>query len=788
MRNKNTKRRLFGDGGYIDTSTYKAPKMETDFYGVSKKDLALVDAQKGQSFKNTMGIVMAGVSGPQQLFDGIQTLDKSGTQMEKQKSAFANKEQAAAINNKRTTKPVQGGSTVIAQQPLQTNSFVGTVMPDMDASNMKLDMNASNMEMERTGGRKKFGGGGRASAGSRGSAGSAGGGNSGGAGGGMGGFDMNSLMSMMGGGGQGGGSGGGGGMSNPTDMLNGMAGALFSSSMASFMDEMATTSKGDKPGHRIRDDTRGIHDSSDLVFAKGGMVPVKVEGGEIAETPGGKNLEFRGQSHQGPNQGIDADLPEGTMIYSDRISIDGKSMAKRKKSRERAENRLTKILEKTPGDSIAKNTFNRLLTVNQMEDQRDIAVQEAAANMGKKSVQEVGQEPAQYAFGTNKSGVLDTRRSYSNSISQPVIDEQKKYNELYKNDPKYVPLLEDGKYGAKTEKIYFRNMEEEQKKIMTGIDSDEVAPVPDFLTNKGLERIKQNPIENNNPYLTVGTPDSTAELKDFNTNFKSSTTPVAKTIPKEKQKNFSFKDLLAKFNDGSNDGDTPGDKLGKQGMALGAAGPPLLTMMNRAGDKPNINPYENYGTAAIKDMNHATSMLGSLKDKAVNDILLQENGAKVSNRKNSRGVNTMRALDIVTSMTAGKAREGANAEYAKQLMEQLGKSAAVKSDADEKRMYGKGVQDKADRADRDNFYTQMNKDVTGASEKMQQAGKNKNSAKADKDNLQFLRDSNAYGAGYTQNKAGDWVMDINTKKVLSDAEKAEVQKKLDAVNNKRKGK
>lgn len=106
-------------------------------------------------------------------------------------------------------------------------------------------------------------------------------------------------------------------------------------------------------------------------------VPVEVEGGEVAETPLGELMEFFGPDHK--NGGIKIDLPEDTEIYSKRIKVKGKTMAHRKKLREAAESKISKLFDETPGDRMLKKTLQRIKTNNEVQDASDMKIQEAAA-------------------------------------------------------------------------------------------------------------------------------------------------------------------------------------------------------------------------------------------------------------------------------------------------------------------------------------------------------------------------------------------------------------------------
>lgn len=106
-------------------------------------------------------------------------------------------------------------------------------------------------------------------------------------------------------------------------------------------------------------------------FAYGGTVPIEAEGGEIIETPNGIPQELIGPSHEGG--GMDMLVPPGTDIYSNRVKgVDGRTMAKRKKDRERKEAKLKKLLEKNPSDKTLQKTLKKIQADNEIEDQQDM--------------------------------------------------------------------------------------------------------------------------------------------------------------------------------------------------------------------------------------------------------------------------------------------------------------------------------------------------------------------------------------------------------------------------------
>ncbi len=117
-------------------------------------------------------------------------------------------------------------------------------------------------------------------------------------------------------------------------------------------------------------------------LAMGGTVPgmpVEVEGNEVGETPDGTLLDFQGPSHE--NGGMKGLLPEGTEIYSDRIKVDGITMADRKKKREKRSVRLEDLFETNSTDGLIKNALNRTKVTNEIEETNDNKIQEVVKNL-----------------------------------------------------------------------------------------------------------------------------------------------------------------------------------------------------------------------------------------------------------------------------------------------------------------------------------------------------------------------------------------------------------------------
>jgi len=141
------------------------------------------------------------------------------------------------------------------------------------------------------------------------------------------------------------------------------------------------------------------------VQGKGEQVPVRVEKGELLETPDGVVTKEGGERHGKDGEGGNTKfVEEGTIVTSDNedIKIAGKTMAERKEIRIARLSKISKSLETDPTDALAKETYKRTSEKNEYEEQADLQVQEFARMMA-------GESEKMFATGTGKEGV----KSYS---------------------------------------------------------------------------------------------------------------------------------------------------------------------------------------------------------------------------------------------------------------------------------------------------------------------------------------------------------------------------------------
>lgn len=153
--------------------------------------------------------------------------------------------------------------------------------------------------------------------------------------------------------------------------------------------------------------------------------PVNVEDGEVIDRANGGLEMVEGNTHEQGGE-FTTMLPEtptqkGDVVFSDTLAKDGKSMAKRKLSREKELKKLEKQLEKNPSDTLLKQTIERLKEQITKEEEQDIALQNAA-----QKIYGMGEVPQFSVGGTYSNG--DNSLSTFLDMFQKLNKESKKTN------------------------------------------------------------------------------------------------------------------------------------------------------------------------------------------------------------------------------------------------------------------------------------------------------------------------------------------------------------------------
>lgn len=167
---------------------------------------------------------------------------------------------------------------------------------------------------------------------------------------------------------------------------------------------------------------------------------------------------------------------------------------------------------------------------------------------------------------------------------------------------------------------------------------------------------------------------------------------------------------------------TLGDIISMYGAYKAGHDPYELTMQQRAGDTPNINPYENYGQRGLNKMEETKLNLQNNLDQAIQNNQLNSNAMRANANANARSINTARAMGLAIDAQQRQADNQAYSQYGNQIANINGKIAGMLDQQDKMVMSGNQMRDEADRKDRDNFYTQLQKDVETRNKSTQYMG------------------------------------------------------------------
>lgn len=191
-----------------------------------------------------------------------------------------------------------------------------------------------------------------------------------------------------------------------------------------------------------------------------------------------------------------------------------------------------------------------------------------------------------------------------------------------------------------------------------------------------------------------------------------------------------------------------GDLIGIGGDIYSAFAPMQNTMNNRASDTPNINAFRDYGKDALDANLSAMEFAAGNKASSVRRIMSQANGSKRAGRNSARGVNTMRALDLATDLGVNEAQQSANDAYVNTMTQLFSYKSQLENQQDSAVMQGEQQRDLADRQDKDNYYTQLSKDIATKGEGIQRIGKDVNDMEENQMMMNIMNNLSKYGLAF----------------------------------------
>lgn len=491
------------------------------------------------------------------------------------------------------------------------------------------------------------------------------------------------------------------------DLFGNLAMQVGSSMMSQGMSKGQGVSKGGfNWGGLLQQGVGAMGTFANSSFATGGVagkVPINAEGEEVIETPQGQVAELQGPSHA--EGGIDLEVPQGTEIYSKRLKgPDGKSMADRKKAREKQISKLEKLAKENPTDKTIKKTLDKTKRDFQIQEQQDMQKMQMVHQMS-----QMQQAMEHFASGGIASPL-------------PVFDWMK-WGKMFGNG--FMP----GESGG----------------IPTGHD---IVPFFNYGDDYG------DPDGNKHPYGAAPTnnEDGVVTLSDADLEGKDTYGPMPKLNAGKSvaaMKGYYSDDEIADMGDdpnakagatgnkfgflnkifGEGSGLTMGDMIGLGGQLYSTFAPMKNTQANRAGDTPNINAFKDYGKDALHKMDQSKQYVNQVRDENLKDLELARTGQISRNRNSARGLNTQRALDLTADANINDTKSKIFSQFAQAMQQIYGQEATLENDQDAKVMQGEYMRDLADRQDRDNYFSQMAQDIATKGTGLQHIGKNVNEIK-----------------------------------------------------------
>lgn len=461
------------------------------------------------------------------------------------------------------------------------------------------------------------------------------------------------------------------------------------------LDESFATTRRNFEKNKFANQTRAFGGNVD-------DVPIEAEGQEIVQEPNGEMYELQGPSHE--QGGIDMQVPEGSQIYSKRLQgVDGKTMAERKAFREKRLAKLEALVKRNPNDKILRRTFEKTQKDFAKQEQEDMAYMNYMhQSQQMQQVQEEMLDPQQ--------GMLEQEDMFAMGGPakkvRPIKYKSKLYNPV--GEYKVTDDIENPGIIMNKPELQFSDSGIPKRPVPTQpINPDYQA----YYDNNG--NVKYRYLKNTVP--SIATP-GIVESKEQTT----SSTNTNKSGQTNNGDDESF------WNKAYDALPTLGDAINLYGKYKAAYDPADMTLANRAGDTPNINPYENYGVRGLNKMEDVKNNIKNNLDQAVLNNQKNTNLYKANAASNARSINTMRAMNLASEAQQLAADNAAYMQYAQQVAGIDSQIAQMMNQQDQMQMSGNYQRDLADRQDRDNFNKQLQQDIATRNRGIQEIGKTLN--------------------------------------------------------------
>ena len=513
----------------------------------------------------------------------------------------------------------------------------------------------------------------------------------------------------------------------------------------------------------------GGYNGRTVTAATGGLfgAEVEAEGEEVVETPDGMTAELKGPSHE--NGGIDLTLPSGTKIYSKRIKgADGKSMAVRKKNRDRTLENLTKKLSKDPKNATLRKTVEQYTKASQMQDEQDLMIMEQArqeeemkknpklktkmATGGKLGdggrlskfdflhvpapARRVGWQP-NFLNGTTQTHLYGSTDYEDISAAYPALAQNPFTNEFF------TPL--DAAQHSKEMGTDFIGSPLQARSYASGewkgfYDSEGNPADTDISKINQFFKKSRDPFKKRSSfYKPIPEEDEIVEFEDeipLDVAIVSNRKSTSPDVPNPNSLNVPLVSETKETYLGQNSNPVESPKkglplnLGDLGTALGMAGtgistfaPYFNTMKNRAGDQVHENMFENYGEEGLAKFREVYGINQATLEQALVNNQRNTDTAMENNRLGARGLNTSRALDLAMIQQKQQADSAANMQYYQNEAQLKTQEASMIDAIDGQRIQGEAMARQLNDADRDAYYNARGLALANMGTGIQQFGK-----------------------------------------------------------------
>jgi hypothetical protein len=502
----------------------------------------------------------------------------------------------------------------------------------------------------------------------------------------------------------------------------------------------------------------------------GNMTDAEVEGGEIMQAPGKKPQRVYGPKHE--DGGVMVNAPVGTKVFSDRLQVDGKTMADRKIAREKALAKLEKALNADPTNKILKSTAERMHETIKMEESQDMNLQNYANNnyqqpqMGdqENSQEDMGESTEEAAYG-KYLGMYDGTGVYAGGTGDNGIDfntEVPRYPGLslaLNDDYNYPVSRYDPSFGSS---FYPYGLQKEptmaplvgevpnlRKTLALSLDSPESIPLGQAgyagSYNLNARHPSSVPMFGKQTFKLPGFD----EAGNIQYGDVAGTSGIPSRNTSNSNKNpYAFKPGL-------------GDYIG----GLGAIAGPVMGLMNTEANRrateanARTNRYQGVGQRAIDAWRAAQGYAYNDYGEDIRDIATKYNTLGANYRAGASSVNTLRG--VLPMLTAGQTGEDLKARelYGRRMEDLLGKEgeATYRQDVDQAR--GATAIDEAKAQDIDAYFSSRGQNLEDIAGGVQNIGALFNKTRENQTNMNLISQLSKYGLGFDNN--GNLV-DINT--------------------------